>query len=339
MVAEFTAEPKASAELDRFLVLADEVMRHKIIRVPGRRRRPGPGPRLPPGPRRPPGDAARSPAEPAASGGRDMANGNNIALVGQHHPGPRAALHAHGPGHGHLRAGREPAVAEPPDPGVGGGHVVLRRGVLARDGRERRGEPGRGLAGDRHRPPRAAVVGDPGRRQALQGRGRGRRDRPQPALGHRPGDQERAPRPGRRRAAPRRRRRRAAARRPGGRRAATATTRSPSEPWRGHTERIDPARRPRRRRDAVTKTPCALCRDKVEWVDYKDVALLRQLHERPGQDPRPPGDGELRPAPGRGRHGHQDGARARAPAHARDRPAPAARQSRSRRRARPRGGR
>ena len=34
VVAEFTAEPKASAELDRFLVLADEVMRHKIIRLP-----------------------------------------------------------------------------------------------------------------------------------------------------------------------------------------------------------------------------------------------------------------------------------------------------------------
>jgi small subunit ribosomal protein S6 len=34
VVAEFTAEPKAAADLDRFLVLADEVMRHKIIRVP-----------------------------------------------------------------------------------------------------------------------------------------------------------------------------------------------------------------------------------------------------------------------------------------------------------------
>jgi small subunit ribosomal protein S6 len=34
VVVEFTAEPKAAAELDRFLVLADEVMRHKIIRVP-----------------------------------------------------------------------------------------------------------------------------------------------------------------------------------------------------------------------------------------------------------------------------------------------------------------
>jgi small subunit ribosomal protein S6 len=48
VVAEFTAEPKASAELDRFLVLADEVMRHKIIRVPekvaGRARTKAPAP-------------------------------------------------------------------------------------------------------------------------------------------------------------------------------------------------------------------------------------------------------------------------------------------------------
>ncbi|HUO47586.1 MAG TPA: 30S ribosomal protein S6 [Acidimicrobiales bacterium] len=34
VVAEFNADPKASAELDRFLVLADEVLRHKIIRMP-----------------------------------------------------------------------------------------------------------------------------------------------------------------------------------------------------------------------------------------------------------------------------------------------------------------
>ena len=26
----------------------------------------------------------------------------------------------------------------------------------------------------------------------------------------------------------------------------------------------------------VKKKPCALCRDKVEWVDYKDVPLLRK---------------------------------------------------------------
>jgi len=32
----------------------------------------------------------------------------------------------------------------------------------------------------------------------------------------------------------------------------------------------DPARR-------VKKKPCLLCRDKVEWVDYKDVATLRKF--------------------------------------------------------------
>jgi small subunit ribosomal protein S6 len=34
VVAEFTAEPKAASDLDRFLVLADEVLRHKIMRIP-----------------------------------------------------------------------------------------------------------------------------------------------------------------------------------------------------------------------------------------------------------------------------------------------------------------
>ena len=65
VVAEFTAEPKASAELDRFLVLADEVMRHKIIRLPenvaGRTRT-----RVPAGARAPAGTAPAARAEPAA---------------------------------------------------------------------------------------------------------------------------------------------------------------------------------------------------------------------------------------------------------------------------------
>jgi small subunit ribosomal protein S6 len=34
VVAEFSAEPKATADLDRLLTLADEVLRHKIMRVP-----------------------------------------------------------------------------------------------------------------------------------------------------------------------------------------------------------------------------------------------------------------------------------------------------------------
>lgn len=34
VVAEFTAEPTSIAELDRMLRLADEVVRHKVIRLP-----------------------------------------------------------------------------------------------------------------------------------------------------------------------------------------------------------------------------------------------------------------------------------------------------------------
>lgn len=34
VIIEFSAEPKTIAELDRFLQLLDEVLRHKIIRVP-----------------------------------------------------------------------------------------------------------------------------------------------------------------------------------------------------------------------------------------------------------------------------------------------------------------
>jgi len=55
VVAEFTAEPKAAADLDRFLVLADEVLRHKIMRVPdeavGRTRPKAPVRAAPPGDR------------------------------------------------------------------------------------------------------------------------------------------------------------------------------------------------------------------------------------------------------------------------------------------------
>ena len=50
------------------------------------------------------------------------------------------------------------------------------------------------LAGHRHGTPGAAQLGDPGRRQALQGGGRGRRDRPEHPLGDRPGHEERAAR-------------------------------------------------------------------------------------------------------------------------------------------------
>ena len=39
-----------------------------------------------------------------------------------------------------------------------------------------------------------------------------------------------------------------------------STRRSPKDPARGDARR----------------SPCALCRDKMEWVDYKDVAMLRR---------------------------------------------------------------
>ena len=42
VVAEFVAEPKASAELDRFLVLADEVVRHKVVRLPDKKEQAAP---------------------------------------------------------------------------------------------------------------------------------------------------------------------------------------------------------------------------------------------------------------------------------------------------------
>lgn len=34
VVVSFRAEPKAASELDRFLLLLDEVLRHKIVRLP-----------------------------------------------------------------------------------------------------------------------------------------------------------------------------------------------------------------------------------------------------------------------------------------------------------------
>ena len=115
--------------------------------------------------------------------------------------------------------------------------------------------------------------------------------------------------------------------------AATDSMRSPSDGTEQSTRRDAPRRAPKDLGRRVKKKPCALCRDKIEWVDYKDVPHAAQVHERPRQDPLAPGHGQLRPAPAGAGHGHQDGARARAaalhPAH-RDR-APAAARRRPRR--------
>lgn len=60
VLMEATAEPAVMTELDRSLVLADEVLRHKVVRVPdkvaGRARRPASGAGAESGP--PPGIAA-----------------------------------------------------------------------------------------------------------------------------------------------------------------------------------------------------------------------------------------------------------------------------------------
>ena len=47
----------------------------------------------------------------------------------------------------------------------------------------------------------------------------------------------------------------------------------------------------------VKKKPCALCRDKVDVGRLQGRPHAAQVHERPGQDPLAPGDGELRAAP------------------------------------------
>ena len=41
---------------------------------------------------------------------------------------------------------------------------------------------------------------------------------------------------------------------------------------RGGTTRRSPKDTGRR----IKKKPCALCKDRIEWVDYKDVAMLRK---------------------------------------------------------------
>ena len=53
------------------------------------------------------------------------------------------------------------------------------------------------------------------------------------------------------------------------------------------------------------RKPCPFCRDKIEFVDYKDVNTLRQVHLRPRQDPLAAHHRRLPPAPEPDRHGRQ----------------------------------
>ena len=45
------------------------------------------------------------------------------------------------------------------------------------------------------------------------------------------------------------------------------------------------------------KKVCAFCKDKATYIDYKDTGAAAEVHLRPRQDPRPPGDRQLQPAP------------------------------------------
>ena len=72
VVVEFTAEPETVAALDRMLGLADEVVRHKVVRLPDHKAA---------APRRP----SRRPADRPARGA-EMATDNSVTLVGQRDP-------------------------------------------------------------------------------------------------------------------------------------------------------------------------------------------------------------------------------------------------------------
>jgi small subunit ribosomal protein S18 len=43
-----------------------------------------------------------------------------------------------------------------------------------------------------------------------------------------------------------------------------------------NTDRSTPRRGPKDAGRRIKKKPCAMCRDRVEWIDYKDVNLLRK---------------------------------------------------------------
>ena len=169
---------------------------------------------------------------------------------------------------------------------------------LGRHGRERQRLARQGHRVIVQRPARAAQLGDRAGREAQRRRDRRRRDRPEPALGHRRGEALRASRwrrPGRRR---RWRRLRPAAAvaadvagaGPGARwrrhRPTTSATKSPSSnAIRNGAARTMARDRERRGKDQRPPTegarPRRRCRSStrtsIDWVDYKDVNLLRRF--------------------------------------------------------------
>ena len=168
VVMEFTRSPRPWPTLDRMLGLADEVVRHKVVRLPDRRLT----------------AAAAAGRRARADERRTMATDNSVDAGRQHHPRSRAALHQHRSGRPPPSGWRSTGVGRTARPRSG--KRPPRSSTWSAGARWPRTSSEsltRGRAGDGGRPTRAAQLGDPGRRQAVQGRGRGRRDRPVPALG------------------------------------------------------------------------------------------------------------------------------------------------------------
>ena len=305
-MVEFTAEPETVAALDRMLGLADEVVRHKIVRLPDHK---APAQRPNPRPAERPGE--RSKCRPD----------NSVTLVGNVTRDPE--LHTqHRPGQCHLRPGGEPPLAEPPDPGVGGGHLLLRRGLLAARWPRTSARRSPGALGSCWLPAASSSAAGRPRKGDRTPRSRWLPDEIElhaiTALGHGPDHW--------------------------GERAAPAEySRGGGGGGGGHPAAAPPATTPcggcrtglRIRRGALPvahgttsaagtdvtalrtsaagsrRSPARSAATRTEWVGYKDVPMLRKYAGDRGKIRAAPGDEQLRPAPAGPRHGHQDGARAR----------------------------
>ena len=105
----------------------DEVVRHKLMRLPDSEA----------ARRGLLGEAARPGRGRVGEGDLDMASDNNVTVVGNVTRDPELRFTPERAGGRHLRPRRQPPLAEPPDPGVGGEGLLLRRHLLGPDGRER----------------------------------------------------------------------------------------------------------------------------------------------------------------------------------------------------------
>ena len=59
----------------------------------------------------------------------------------------------------------------------------------------------------------------------------------------------------------------------------------------------NPKRAPKETRPRGKRKVCVFCKEHAEWVDYKDVGLLRRFMSERGRDPFPTGNGQLHAAP------------------------------------------